>query len=61
LDVFSKTASGVRATYLQAGSPVVENIEESNWGTWRHSIGKYLQGKKLRSNLGQMLGIDWSG
>jgi hypothetical protein len=45
--------------YRRNGQPAVEDIREDNWGTWRHSISKYLQGKRLRTNLTQMLGITW--
>lgn len=43
--------------YCQAGAPVIEDIEEENWGAWRHNITHYLQGKKLRSALTAALKI----
>ncbi len=33
----------------------VEDIKESNWGSWRHSITHYLAGKKMRAALRQAL------
>jgi len=44
--------------YMQGGKQVVEDLREDNWGTWRHSISKYLQGKKLRARLAQMLNVE---
>jgi hypothetical protein len=37
--------------YCNAGVEVVEDIEEQNWGAWRHNITHYLQGEKLRQAL----------
>lgn len=45
--------------YKHAGRVIVEDVREDNWGTWRHSISKYLQGHRLRTHLAQMLGTDW--
>jgi hypothetical protein len=42
-----------------AGQPVIEDIREDNWGTWRHSISKYLQGKLLRASVAKMLKVQW--
>lgn len=45
--------------YQRGGQRVVEDLREDNWGTWRHSISKYLQGKLLRARLGKMLEVEW--
>jgi hypothetical protein len=45
--------------FRREGAPVIEDVEERNWGTWRHSISKYLQGKQLRTKLASMLQLDW--
>jgi len=45
--------------YRQDGREVVEDVEEKNWGTWRHSISKYLQGRRLREKLASMLQVEW--
>jgi hypothetical protein len=37
--------------YCNAGVEVVDDIEEQNWGAWRHNITHYLQGNKLRQAL----------
>jgi hypothetical protein len=45
--------------YKLAGKAVIDDVEEPNWGNWRHSISKYLQGKQLRTKLASMLKVDW--
>ena len=42
--------------YRRAGAGIVRDIEESNWGKWRHTISKYLKGPQLRGALREMLG-----
>jgi len=59
LDVVSGADPRLASDYRLAGADRVEDIEEENWGTWRHSISKYLQGKQLRTALADMLKIDW--
>jgi hypothetical protein len=39
------------------GREVVNDVDEPNWGTWRHSIGKYLRGSRLRASLVDLLDI----
>jgi hypothetical protein len=46
--------------YRQDGRAVVDDVEESNWGSWRHSISKYLQGRQLRAKLASMLQLEWA-
>lgn len=41
--------------YRRAGVSVVRDVEESNWGRWRHTISKYLKGPQLRRELRAML------
>lgn len=36
----------------------VEDLEESNWGSWRHTITHYLAGVRFRGALASTLGID---
>jgi len=45
--------------FQRDGAAVVEDIREDNWGTWRHSISKYLQGRLLRRHLAEMVGATW--
>lgn len=37
--------------FRKAGSNVVIDVNEENWGTWRHSATKYLKGPQLRAHL----------
>lgn len=41
--------------YLHDGATVVRDINEQNYGKWRHSIHKYLGRPKLRTVLEEML------
>ena len=43
--------------YQRDGHSAVRDINEQNWGDWRHSIHKYLSGTILRSELRRLLGI----
>jgi hypothetical protein len=45
--------------YYRGGRPVVEDLREDGWGTWRHGIGKYLQGPRLRERLAALVGVAW--
>lgn len=38
----------------------VEDLEEHNWGNWRHTATHYLAGVKFRAALADSLGIDLS-
>ncbi|WP_264312853.1 hypothetical protein [Pseudomonas putida] len=43
--------------YRSVGGKQVEDIQESNWGKWRHTITHYLAGTQLRKQLAQALGL----
>jgi pimeloyl-ACP methyl ester carboxylesterase len=43
--------------YRRGGAAVVRDIEEPNWGKWRHTISKYLKGPQMRKGLREMLGV----
>lgn len=43
--------------YRQSGAEVVNDVNEQNYGRWRHNISKYLGGSKLRSALEAALGL----
>ncbi len=45
--------------YRKAGQIEVEDVREDNWGTWRHSISKYLQGRLLRGRMASAMKVDW--
>ena len=57
LDVVAGADPQLANDYMQNGRPVIEDLREENWGTWRHSISKYLQGKELRSRLSKALNL----
>jgi hypothetical protein len=58
LDVIAGADPELANDYMQNGKPVIEDLREDNWGTWRHSISKYLQGKQLRARLSKALNLD---
>lgn len=41
--------------YKLAGKSVIKDINEQNWGKWRHNIVKYLSGPLLRAQLREAL------
>jgi len=41
--------------YKKDGREVIKDINEQNWGKWRHSIQKYLSGSQFRTALRHML------
>ncbi len=59
LDVVAGADPHLANDFQQRGNLVVEDVREDNWGTWRHSISKYLQGSLLRSHLARMIKVDW--
>jgi hypothetical protein len=42
--------------FRKNGQEMVIDVEEENWGTWRHSATKYLQGVLLRQHLRRLCG-----
>jgi pimeloyl-ACP methyl ester carboxylesterase len=42
--------------FKRSGQETVEDIHEPNHGWWRHDIGKYLQGLRIRAKLRAALG-----
>lgn len=59
LDVVAGADPKLGNDYRKDGQVVIEDISESNWGSWRHSISKYLQGKQLRTKLASLSGVTW--
>lgn len=58
LDPVAGLAPALSHDYRRSGQLVVEDIHESNWGRWRHSVSKYLAGGRLRATLAQTLQIE---
>ena len=56
LDPVVGFASSLAGDYQRAGSKVVRDVHEPNYGRWRHSISKYLGGVKLRTAVEELLG-----
>jgi len=42
--------------FLKAGEKAVIDVNEQNWGTWRHSATKYFKGPMLRRHLRRLCG-----
>ena len=57
LDVVCAADPILANDFLRAGTPVIRDINEQNWGSWRHSIAHYLKGPKLRAALRELAGI----
>jgi hypothetical protein len=45
--------------YRRSGEESVVDVNEQNWGTWRHDISKYLHGEQLRRYLAGALGVPY--
>lgn len=60
LDAVAAADPKLANDYLRNGLPVIEDVEEPNWGSWRHSISKYLRGRKLRARLASMIEVEWT-
>jgi hypothetical protein len=43
--------------YREVDGKRVEDVQESNWGSWRHTSTHYLAGKQLRARLAEALGV----
>jgi hypothetical protein len=43
--------------YRAVGGKSVQDIKESNWGSWRHTITHYFAGTRFRAELAKALGI----
>ena len=51
LDVVSRADPKLAGDFKKNGQEVVIDVMEQNWGKWRHSATKYLQGPMLRDHL----------
>jgi hypothetical protein len=47
----------LRNDFRRGGHGVLTDIDEPNWGSWRHAIVKYLSGTRLRVALIELLDI----
>lgn len=44
--------------FKRGSDAVVDDLNEQNWGRWRHNIAHYLAGPELRKKLARVLGLD---
>lgn len=56
LDPVAGFAPALARDYQNGGAKVISDVDEPNYGRWRHSISKYLAGVKLRAALEELLG-----
>ena len=56
LDPVAGFAPSLAGDYQRGGNKVIRDVDEPNYGRWRHSISKYLGGVKLRAALEELLG-----
>jgi hypothetical protein len=56
LDPVAGFAPWLASDYQRGGNKVIRDVDEPNYGRWRHSISKYLGGVKLRAALEELLG-----
>jgi hypothetical protein len=59
LDIVAGLDPRLANDFQRGGVPVITDVREDNWGTWRHSISKYLQGPLLRRHLASLLQVAW--
>jgi hypothetical protein len=59
LDIVAGADPDLHSDYREHSADTVVDVEEANWGSWRHSISKYLQGKKLRAALAGLIGVPY--
>jgi hypothetical protein len=56
LDPVAGFAPYLARDYQHGGDRMIRDVDEPNYGRWRHSITKYLAGEKLRSAFDELLG-----
>ncbi len=44
--------------FAAVGGRTVEDVKESNWGNWRHTITHYFAGQTFRTKLAEALGVE---
>jgi hypothetical protein len=58
LDPVTGFDSKIANDYQMAGRKVIKDLNEQNWGAWRHDMTKYLQGEQFRGRLRTLLSLD---
>lgn len=57
-DVVSRPDPRLAGDFKQNGREKIIDVNEQNWGRWRHSATKYFKGPKLRGQLRMLAGRD---
>jgi hypothetical protein len=57
LDVVCGADPKLSNDYEEVDGRSIEDVKESNWGSWRHTITHYFAGKRFRSLLGEVIGV----
>lgn len=60
LDIVCGADPRLSNDYASVSSKLVEDVKESNWGNWRHSVTHYFAGKAFRAKLAEAIGVDLS-
>jgi hypothetical protein len=57
-DVVCGAAPILANDFESVGGRRVEDVKESNWGSWRHTITHYFAGKTFRIRLAEAVGVE---
>jgi hypothetical protein len=57
LDVVCGADPRLSNDYAAVDGRSVEDVKESNWGSWRHTITHYFAGKMFRTRLSEAIGL----
>ena len=58
LDVVCGADPILASNFAAVDGRKVEDVKESNWGNWRHTITHYFAGKIFRTKLAEALGVE---
>jgi pimeloyl-ACP methyl ester carboxylesterase len=58
LDVVCGADPKLANDYASAGGVQIEDVEESNWGSWRHTVTHYFAGKGFRNRFAEAVGVE---
>lgn len=60
LDVVCGADPRLSNDYTSVAGKSVEDMEESNWGSWRHTVTHYFAGTTFRTEFAQAIGVTLS-
>jgi pimeloyl-ACP methyl ester carboxylesterase len=60
LDVVCGSDPKLANDFEAVGGRTVEDVKESNWGNWRHTITHYFAGKEFRTKLAEALDVKFT-